>query len=162
MVVHGSELSDARVPPRSCEKCGKTFYAKNGDDTCYCSHRCHLLGGGHPNWRGGRTRHKGYVLVRVYDDDPIAVAMGSERGYVPEHRLVMARALGRPLEAWEQVHHINGDKADNRLTNLELRIKPHGPGVVMVCRSCGSRDVRPARLSAETALGQSHPHAHSR
>lgn len=107
----------------------------------------------HPNWRGGvrENSRTGYVRVWVDPDDPMAVMVpASEKGsHVPQHRLVMARLLGRPLFAWEQVHHINGIRNDNRIENLQLVQGAHGNGVVLCCGDCGSSNVVPQEIQSD-------------
>lgn len=74
------------------------------------------------NWRGGRTTDtKGYALVKIYPND-FFFPMAHKNWYVKEHRLVMAKLLGRCLMDFEEVHHKNGVKDDNRPENLRLVI----------------------------------------
>jgi hypothetical protein len=108
------------------------------------------------NWKGGRhVDGRGYINVRIEPDDPMFVmhrraSFNGVAAYVFEHRLVMARYLGRPLQRHEDVHHINGARADNRIENLQLRIRPHGSGQVFRCGDCGSCNVVPVALALET------------
>ncbi len=74
--------------------------------------------------------------------------MRNRMGYVFEHRLVMARSLGRPLAPKETVHHIDGDRQHNDLSNLQLRSGRHGNGAVYRCRDCGSHNVEAVPLKA--------------
>ena len=131
-----------------CAGCGKSFYRRPSHHKIrHCSSRCAQLRERHRLWRGGRTLQKGYVRIRLHDDNHLASSMRDAAGYVAEHRLVVAELLGRPLRADEQVHHINGDKADNRLTNLQLFSTTHGPGASFCCRDCGSKNVVPVALT---------------
>jgi len=67
-------------------------------------------------WKGGRRETKGGYIQIYFPNHPNAIASG----YILEHRLIMACYLKRPLKKQEVVHHINGNKKDNRIENLIL------------------------------------------
>jgi len=87
-----------------CIRCHNKFSSGRGEE--------------HPGWKGG-TYNWGYKSVKIQPEDPL-YPMARKSGYVNEHRLVMAKHLGRLLATREVVHHKNGVRGDNRIENLEL------------------------------------------
>lgn len=104
-----------------CKICGDDFkVSPSRSHAKYCSYKCSGLAtkkrinGVSPNWKGGKTTHtNGYILI-VSRDHPNRMM----NRYMLEHRLVCEKFMGRYLYKTEVVHHVNGDKTDNRIENL--------------------------------------------
>ncbi len=98
-----------------CPICQKDFYAAqwriNRGKVKYCSRAClakdklskfvKIYG----FKKSGKPKHK-YKYVNINGKQ------------MREHRWIMEKHLGRKLEYWEHVHHINNDSFDNRIVNL--------------------------------------------
>ena len=92
----------------ACKQCGKQFYSTRND---FCSRKCAR------DYRSENMEHKTYMekgyLVK-YENGY------NKKGNVKLHRAVMEEKLGRRLNSDEVVHHKDGNKLNNDISNLEV------------------------------------------
>lgn len=99
-----------------CKNCGKVFQSRRyGKVYRFCSTRCSqsfMKGENSFAYNGGSTINSaGYICVRVGDK------------YLYEHRLIVQEEIGRKLKDNEVVHHIDGNKLNNSISNLKIMDK---------------------------------------
>jgi len=97
-----------------CEDCGKKIgdYAKR----CFSCTRVYVginqRAENHWHWKNGESKTAGgYIVLNTY------------RGKVYKHRVILENKLGRDLDTNEHIHHIDGDRSNNSIENLELMTK---------------------------------------
>jgi hypothetical protein len=124
----------------ACWSCGKElekypFEVKDAHTRRFRCSPCYQAAKRH----GLKPRHLGYELERMHNGQPVRVGGDGyaliyeptfssgrrkrpklKKFWHPEHRVVAARMLGRPLRRGEDVHHINGIKLDNHPANFQV------------------------------------------
>lgn len=114
-ISHNREIN-RRGMYRACKTCGKDFWVKKSEDRrgsvrTYCSMSCQF-----PNKKlglpyGEYFSYDGYIVISTLKDG---------RKQIKKHRFIMENHLGRKLRPDEIVHHINENKIDNRIENLQV------------------------------------------
>lgn len=118
---------------RICDKCGNEKKVNYWGIKNKTEHLCRTctnkstantrVGMGFKPWNTGTINQNisGNSYINNYGYRVYYIGDKSHKGgYIAEHRIVMELSLGRRLREGEVIHHINGNKQDNRLDNLSL------------------------------------------
>ncbi len=153
----------------ACITCGKERWViLNVGKGKPCNLRCRkcapLMRGARPRgakanrWKGGHYKdQQGYAHILLQPDD-FYYSMTDKGGYVLEHRLVMAKHLGRCLHLWEIVHHKGiryrgiENKSDNLIGNLQLVTDDRHRQITILENKIKSLEGRVTLLEAENTL----------
>jgi hypothetical protein len=131
-LIRGSSLTDEVPlvrPPCSIEGCDRRASPRTALCPTHLQRR-QKTGSAQPEKpirvvEGKGSVNHGYLYVPVPRSER---HLANGRQWIQEHRLVMARILGRPLTREESVHHLDGDRLNNSPENLELWIRSQPAG----------------------------------
>jgi hypothetical protein len=103
---------------------------------------------GDPLQERAKPTYQGFVNTEGYR----VIFPTGDNHPVLEHRYLMSELIGRPLLKNETVHHKNGDRADNRMKNLELWSKSQPPGQRVIDKLAWAREILALYEDTEAVL----------
>jgi hypothetical protein len=119
-------LSDRKRISKLYTGSGNPMYGKKS--WCSGKKRPEISGVNHPFWSGG-------YWIDVYGYKVIENSTINNGVRIKEHRYVMENFLKRKLRKSELIHHINGDKLDNRIENLQIVSRKKHPTIHKLTRA---------------------------